>query len=57
MFIGNKLFRRNSFKHWHGDLTGLMLEARNVSEKLQNASFEREIFFSLPHFVFKISHL
>ena len=28
-----------AIKHWHGDLTGLMVEARDVSEKLQKAAF------------------
>lgn len=58
MFIGNKLCGKDGFKHWHGDLTGLMLEARNVSEKLQKKKqLLKEKLFPPCHILFLKSHI
>lgn len=46
-----------AIKHWHGDLTGLMVEARDVSEKLQKAALKKKETFFLSHFFLKISNL
>ena len=42
-----------AIKHWHGDLTGLMVEARDVAEKLQKAALKKKKPFFFHIFFFE----